>query len=143
MIRNLTINDIDDILQLEKLCFSVPWSRNDFISELNNNLAEYLVIEEDQKVVGYLGIWHILDQGHITNIAIHPDYRHRGYAQLLLDTIVEKSVKKGCYSFTLEVRASNIPALKLYEKKGFIRAGIRPKYYQNIEDAVIMWMEIK
>ncbi len=143
MIRQLHIDDIDSILVLENLCFKVPWSKESFLSELSNKLADYIVIEEENKIIGYLGIWYIIDQGHITNIAVHPDYRKKGYAKKLIDTIMLRARERKIDSITLEVRRLNTPAIRLYESKGFISAGIRPKYYENIEDAIIMWMELK
>ncbi len=143
MIRNLNIDDIESILVLENKCFKVPWSKDSFISELSNKLADYIVMEENHQIVAYLGIWYIIDQGHITNIAVHPEHRGRGYAKELIDTIIQRAKERNCDSITLEVRKSNVPAIRLYESKGFISAGIRPKYYENIEDAIIMWMEIK
>lgn len=142
-VREMTHGDIDDILQIEELCYGAHhWSRESFITELNNPISSYRCVCIDGKCVGYMGIWKIMDEAHVTNLSVHPQYQNKKLAhRLLLNSIQE------CYSnkikyITLEVRVSNDRAIHLYEKFGFKSLGLRKKYYQdNNEDALIMWSE--
>ncbi len=141
IIRYGTSSDIDDICELEKICFSDPWSRESIREEIEENkLALYIVAEVYGKVVGYAGIWWILDEGHITNIAVHPNKRCIGIAKAIIDTMLECAKNKGVNKFTLEVRKSNEGAKMLYENFGFQNIGLRRNYYKDGEDAVIMWL---
>lgn len=144
-IRNMKEEDIEDILEIENQSFSTPWTRNAFLIELKENkLARYIVAEVDGKVVGYGGIWLILNEGHITNIAVLEDYRGKGLGNRILEGIIWSCIKEDIDRMTLEVRKSNIVAQNLYEKYGFISSGIRPGYYaDNKEDAIIMWRNNK
>lgn len=142
-IRKMKVKDIDFVLEIEKHSFPIPWTRGTFMSELKGNrLAKYYVVEADNRVVGYGGLWLIMDEAHITNIAIHPEYRGRGMGKKLIETLIEETLGINIYRMTLEVRRSNMIAQTLYKKYGFIPCGIRPGYYQdNGEDAIIMWRE--
>lgn len=143
-IRRMTIEDVDGVMEVDRLCFKVPWSRDSFESEVNGkNPAVYFVADCEGKICGYMGVWHILDEGHITNVAVHPDFRQNGIGGMLVKTTLEDGIRKGIASFTLEVRASNSVAQKLYENCGFTSAGVRKRYYEDNEDAVIMWNEIQ
>lgn len=131
---------LDDIMEISTLSFPVYWSKASFQSELENKLAHYFVAKDGEKVIGYGGMWIIIDEGHITNIAVHPDYRKKGIGDLILNTMINECTKRKVIAMTLEVRASNIAAQGLYSKHGFIEEGIRKKYYEdNGEDAIIMW----
>lgn len=132
---------IDPIVEIEKVSFAAPWSRESFFQELyHNEKAIYLVALHGEKVIGYGGFWKILDEGHITNIAIHPDFRGQGIGSKLIDTLITTAKNRGIQSITLEVRKSNQIAQNLYIKHGFISVGTRKNYYEdNREDAVIMW----
>ncbi|MDP4146135.1 MAG: ribosomal protein S18-alanine N-acetyltransferase [Bacillota bacterium] len=131
---------VDNIITIEELSFAIPWSKASMEQELNNKFAKYLVIKKDGVVVGYGGMWIILDEGHITNIAIHPSYRGLGLGSMLLEALINICGENKINSLTLEVRASNIVAQNLYKKFGFEKEGIRKSYYaNNNEDAVIMW----
>lgn len=143
-IRRMVIEDLDEIMALEELCFSVPWSRESFESEIQkNNLAHYFIIERENSIVGYGGVWYIMDEGHITNVAIHPEYRKLGLGKLLVHEMIIQAKLSDINYLTLEVRVSNMPAITLYERIGFEKAGTRPKYYtDNQEDALIMWLNI-
>jgi [ribosomal protein S18]-alanine N-acetyltransferase len=162
-IRAATAEDIDNMTELDATCFSAPWSRASFEAELTTNqLAWYLVAEElvpacedtkwtsspeldDEQVgilVGYAGLWAIEDEGHITNVAVHPDYRRMHLGSILVNMLIADTRKEGLRRFTLEVRVSNQAAISLYEKFGFRSAGLRKGYYEdNNEDAMIMWLE--
>ncbi|MBF8982942.1 ribosomal protein S18-alanine N-acetyltransferase [Lutibacter sp. B2] len=140
-LRRMGNEDIDAVVEVEKKCFKDPWSKESFKNEMNNNpLARYVVVEEEGEIVGYGGVWIIVDEGHITNIAVYPDKRRRGYAKEIVKGLIDLACKEDVYNMTLEVRKSNVDAQDLYEKYGFENCGIRPKYYEdNGEDAVIMW----
>ena len=137
----MELSDIEDILVVEKLSFSIPWSRDSFEKEIvDNNLAIYLVAKVNEKAVGYIGMWKVLNEGHITNVAVHPEFRHQGIGDQLVSELLSLCEKDNIDLVTLEVRKSNQNAIKLYEKHGFVAEGIRKAYYQdNKEDAIIMW----
>ncbi len=141
VIRAMTEEDIDAIVEIEKEAFSTPWSKESFLTEIRDNLlAKYIVAEIENKVVGYGGIWLILTEGHITNIAVKKEYQGLGIGNKLVEGLIIYCTSRGIDSMTLEVRKSNIVAQNLYKKYGFIDYGIRPKYYSdNNEDAIIMW----
>lgn len=135
--------DIDGVLEISNLSFSSPWSRLSYEQELNNSLARYFVAKLDNKIVGFVGTWIIVDESHITNVAVHPDYRKLGIASKLIEEMISYCDKQNCTAYTLEVRASNKPAISLYEKHGFKIDGVRKEYYQdNKEDALLMWRRI-
>lgn len=144
MIRNMRLEDLDQVMSLELACFSVPWTKESFEQELTKNkLANYLVIEENDAIIGYGGTWYVMDEGHITNIAVHPEHRKKGLGKKLVAAMIEEAKKHQMTQMTLEVRVSNLPAIKLYEGMGFSSVGIRPKYYtDNHEDAMIMWVKL-
>jgi len=141
VIRPAEKGDVREMSCLEEMIFTQPWSEKSLMAEItDNNTARYIVAEADGAIVGYAGVWLILDEGHITNIAVHPAHRRRGIARKLILSLIEKSGEEGAAKFTLEVRASNNEAIALYKSMGFAVAGIRKEYYEdNGEDAVIMW----
>ena len=144
VIEQMTSKDIDGVFEVEKNCFEHHWSKDAFNKELNNDVARYLVAKIDDKVVGYVGIWFVMDEGHITNVAVHSDYRGKKIGDKLVQALVELCRNNNIISMTLEVRVSNIVAQNLYKKYGFKLAGIRKEYYSdNKEDAMIMWNDIK
>ena len=139
-LRKMTEKDLDRIMEIETLCFAAPWSLEEMWAECSNPMAHYLVLEEDGGVAAYGGYWLIVDEAHITNIAVHPDFRRRGFGEKLVRGLMEEAKAAGASSMTLEVRLSNDPARRLYEKCGFGLAGVRPGYYpDNREDACIYW----
>ncbi|HHY97263.1 MAG TPA: ribosomal protein S18-alanine N-acetyltransferase [Firmicutes bacterium] len=142
-IRAMRAEDLNDVVEIERLSFPTPWSRYAFLSELyQNSRSCYLVAELDGRVVGYVGTWLILDEAHITNLAVHPDFRKRGIAHSLMLLLFDICRSKQIRRMTLEVRATNFPAQRLYEKLGFVKVGVRRGYYHdNNEDAIIMWKE--
>ena len=131
---------LDSLADLESLAFSTPWSYDALAEELQNPLAVFLVAEDvdAESAVGYLGMHHILDEGFIANLAVHPAYRRQGIARSLLREAQEYAEAHDLARLTLEVRASNVPAIALYEGMGFTRDGIRPGFYDSPkEDAAI------
>lgn len=133
--------DLDAIMEIESSVYPEHhWSKEGFYNEINSELGHYFSLVLDNKVIGYGGFWGILDEGHITTIAIHKDYQHQGFAEAIIQKFFETGYLKKIKWFTLEVRVSNAPAIKLYEKYLFKSCGVRHKYYQdNQEDAMIMW----
>ena len=130
------------VAELEKICFSDPWSENSVASELKNKLALWLVAEEEGQVAGYIGSQTCGDESDVMNVAVHPDFRRRGIAEALVKSLTEELKKIESRCLALEVRASNVPAIALYEKLGFEEIGRRKNYYRNPrEDALIMRKE--
>lgn len=141
IIRQAEEKDIKGIELLEIECFSSPWSYESLKKDIcENNLALYLVAEVENKVVGYIGIWDIVDEGHITNVAVSKAYRRRHIGAALIKTMIEVTEEAGILSHTLEVRKSNEAAKNLYKQFGFQEIAVRPGYYEdNGEDAILMW----
>ena len=166
IIRRAEEKDVLAIEHIEKQCFAVPWSYESLHKDIvENGMAFYIVAEiasedggeaaeqsegtagqvcGDTEIAGhgcgYVGVWKILDEGHITNVAVAPEYRRMHIGRAMLETLFEVTGQAGIERYTLEVRASNEPAIRLYEGLGFKSEGIRPGYYEdNGEDAVIMW----
>ncbi|HJV45464.1 MAG TPA: ribosomal protein S18-alanine N-acetyltransferase [Bacillota bacterium] len=141
----MTLDDLDGISKIEKSSFSVPWSTKSFVNELtSNHFAYYLVLEINGKLAGYGGMWIIVDEAHITNIAISPTFRGKKWGEKLLAAMIVHASRMGAVAMTLEVRVSNMIAQRLYQKFGFDKTGIRPKYYSdNGEDALIMWVNFE
>ena len=133
---------VPQVAELEKLCFSDPWSEQSIASELDNVLALWYVALDDDRVVGYIGSQTVCGETDVMNIAVHPDYRRRGIGQILIEELVREVKNLGSISLTLEVRSSNAPAVSLYEKLGFSQVGLRKNYYRNPkEDAYILRKE--
>lgn len=142
--RRMNVRDIDSILVIEKASFSAPWSRNAFLGELTeNHFARYTLMMLGEQIIGYAGMWVIIDEAHITNIAVAPPYRGKKLGETLLRYAMAEAVALGAIKMTLEVRVSNTPAKSLYEKLGFQPGGIRQGYYtDNHEDALVMWVDL-
>lgn len=140
-VRSLTAADAPDVYAIEQLCFPTPWSLQSIEKDLGANPLAHLVgaFWEDQ-LVGYAGMWQVVDEAHITNIAVLPGYRGRGIGRMLLEALLKDANVRGARSATLEVRPSNIAALALYQSQGFVIQGRRKQYYtDNGEDALILW----
>ena len=135
---DLSLEIVDDIYDIEKNSFKKPWSRQEFVNETDNNLAKYFCLDIDGKIVGYIGMWQIYDEGHITNIAVLPECRGMGYGNMLVEKIISYAEEKNFAFLTLEVRKSNEAAIALYKKYGFTEVGLRKNYYENVEDAILM-----
>lgn len=144
VIRKACEEDIDSIMEIELESFTTPWSREAFLKEINENkLAYYLVAIINNQIVGYAGMWLIVDESHITNVGVKSKYRGVGAGSKLLEGLIQICKIKEIENMTLEVRKSNDVAKNLYEKYGFLEYGIRPKYYEDTgEDALIMWKKI-
>ena len=142
LITTMNATHVSQVAELEKLCFSDPWSEKSVASELNNPLSLWLVAQEGERLAGYVGSQTVLDETDMMNIAVHPDYRRCGVARQLVEELVAGLKRRGSRCLTLEVRASNDPARKLYEKLGFQQIGLRKNYYRNPrEDALILRKE--
>lgn len=140
IIRPLEDKYIEDVLTISLLSFPRTWSKDSFEKELDNKFARYMIAVKDDIPVGYGGMWIIIDEAHITNIAVHPEFRGSGIASMLLEALFEICKLEGVTAMTLEVRKSNIVAQNLYGKFGFQQEGLRKGYYEdNKEDAIIMW----
>lgn len=142
--RMMVEDDIDDIVKIEQASFTSPWKRESFENELRlNKFALYIVVEDEHGVFGYCGVWIILDEAHITNIALLPKYRGKKIGEALLRKVMEIAKAKGAKTMTLEVRVSNHIAQSLYRKLGFQEGAIRKNYYEdNQEDAIVMWVNL-
>jgi ribosomal-protein-alanine N-acetyltransferase len=142
--RSMTEEDIDQILEIEHASFTLPWSRDAFYNEMHHNkFAVYIVIEVEGKIIGYCGAWIVIDEAHITNVAILPEYRGRKLGEALMEKMISVARSMGARSMTLEVRVTNNIAQSLYQKLGFQKGGIRKNYYSdNQEDALIMWVNL-
>ena len=143
MIMPMNVSHVSQIAELEKLCFSDPWSERSIASEIENSLSFWLVSEEDGVVLGYVGSQSVAPESDMMNLAVAPQARNRGIAQALVCALIEELKAQNMESLTLEVRVSNEPAIKLYTKLGFEIIGKRPRYYVNPqEDALIMRKEL-
>ena len=139
IIREMNASDVAAISELEKLCFSDPWSESSIASELNNPLSYWLVAEVDGEVAGYVGSQSVLDAADMMNLAVSPKYRKQGIGQELVKYLVHHLQQNNVIALLLEVRVSNAPAIALYEKMGFVQVGRRPNYYHHPrEDALIL-----
>ncbi|SDI37019.1 ribosomal protein S18-alanine N-acetyltransferase [Alteribacillus bidgolensis] len=143
-IRFMEEKDLEGVLRVEHNAFQIPWTRYAFVNELTNNqFAHYLVAEWEEEIIGYCGVWIIIDEAHITNIAVHSSYRGRKIGETLLINALEMAFTYGAKTMSLEVRVSNMAAQSLYKKLGFQAGGIRKSYYtDNYEDALVMWVNI-
>jgi len=144
IVRRMGLQDLDCISAIEEASFPVPWSRSTFEKELKKNvLARYMVVEVGHQPVAYGGMWFIVDEAHVTNIAVAPAHRGKSLGEALVAGMMEEARTQGIVRMTLEVRRSNEVAKNLYEKMGFLPCGVRPGYYEdNGEDAIIMWKEL-
>ena len=143
IIENMTAAHVSQIAELEKLCFSDPWSEKSIETELSCRLSVWLVALEGEQVVGYVGSQTVIDESDMMNIAVHPDFRRRGIAEALVADLEAALRQRGSRALTLEVRDSNAPAIALYEKLGFAQVGLRKNYYRNPkEDARILRKEL-
>lgn len=139
IIRRMTEADVDGVYAVETASFSKPWTREDFVREMTVNVcARYLVAEENGRIAGFAGAWIVLDEAHVTNIAVLPEYRKRGIGKALTESLMQYAANLGVVYATLEVRRSNEAAKRMYRAAGFEYVGVRKRYYEdNGEDALI------
>ena len=136
--RPMQPEDLSRVMEIENLSFSSPWSRPSFLQELNNPISRARVAESEGQVTGYLCCWYVADEVHTLNLAVHPDYRRLGIARRLMEEVLLKAGAEGIKTVNLEVRRGNLPAISLYRRLGFCRVGVRRRYYDNGEDALLM-----
>lgn len=146
IISKMTNDDLNGVFEVEKTAFPIPWPISSFEEELKNMLATYLVAKIENKVVGYIGMWFVMDECHITNVAVHLEYRRQKIATLLVKEMLKLCKEHESTYITLEVRKNNEPAQALYKKFGFTEEAKRKDYYKNPdnthEDAIIMSLEL-
>ena len=139
-IRRMTAKDVPAVARIEQTIFSEPWSADSFRKGIEAKSDIYLVAEEDGEILGYCGLWGVIDEGQITNVAVAPEHRRKGIAEKMLRELMKQAAESRYTEFTLEVRVSNVPAIALYHKLGFHDEGIRKDFYAKPrEDALIMW----
>jgi ribosomal-protein-alanine N-acetyltransferase len=143
IVRPMVMTDVDGVMAVEHDSFLTPWSRSAFEEELaQNRLARYIVAEENGAIVGYAGTWLVINEAHVTNVAVSSQRRREGIGRLLMQNLMELARENEMESMTLEVRVSNAAARHLYQQLGFVEAGIRKNYYtETKEDALILWCE--
>ena len=138
--RRMLKADLPAIAELEQICFRSPWTLNMLKGELKNRLAYYHVLELDEKIVAYAGMWVVFEEAHITNVAVSPEHRRRGLGRRIMLESMREAVKLHATQMTLEVRETNFSAQALYESLDFQNVGRRKKYYSDTgEDAFILW----
>ena len=142
LIRRMTLEDIPAVAEIEKQCFSLPWSEKSFEDSISREDTIFLVCEEEEEnlyITGYMGLYLSFDEASVTNVAVSPDCRKKGYGEALVLKAKEVAKEAGAECIFLEVRASNAPAISLYKKQDFEELGIRKKFYEHpVEDAIIM-----
>jgi len=142
-VRKMSWRDVPDVLKIERISFTTPWSEMAFLKEIYNDYSITKVAVLDGEIAGYICATHLLDEGHILNLAVHPDLRRRGIATALVEKVINELKIKGSKSLFLEVRVSNYAATQFYERFGFRTVGYRKDYYAlPKEDAVIMVLEL-
>ena len=138
----MTAADVDAVCAIEDATFARPWSRASIENELTNSCARYVVLRRGEETVGYAGMWLVIDEAHVTNVAIREDLRGRGLGKQLMQALIQLAADSGMIWMTLEVRRSNTVAQGLYRKLGFVDVGWRKRYYEdNGEDALLMGLE--
>ncbi len=144
-IADVRLEHIEEIEELEKLCFSLPWSRQALISQLPDDMHIFIAaIGDDGRVLGYVGMMYVLDEGYISNVAVSPEHRRLGIADSLINALIDRAKENDLSFVTLEARKSNVPAIELYRKHGFSEVGLRKNYYTKpTEDAILMTRFLK
>ena len=143
-IRDARPSDVAKIAALERECFSLPWPEEIIASQLSGPGKIMLAAEEEGAFAGYMGLQYVLDEGYISNVCTAPEHRRRGVASALIDEMISRAAALELAFLSLEVRASNSPAIALYRGKGFVDVGVRPEYYEKpAEDAIIMNLYIR
>lgn len=139
ILREMLVEDLDQVMEIEKELFSPPWTREGFFTYLTHKDAMFLVVEEKGEILAYCGLLMVLDEGDITNVAVRPDRQREGIGHFLMDSLIRLAEEQGVTTIHLEVRVGNDTAIRLYERMGFTRDGIRKQYYTDpVEDALLM-----
>ena len=140
-VRPMTYEDVEEVWQIEEKSFNVPWTKEDFQREMSENkMAVYFVALWDKKIAGYAGMWHVVNEGHITNVAVSEEFKGNGLGKMLMEALFDEGIKREMIGITLEVGANNLTAQNLYKSMGFVEEGVRKNYYEHShEDALIMW----
>lgn len=137
----LTEQHIAQIVALENRVETAPWSEQSFRNELGHAHSVFKVMMEGGQVIGFIGLWLLVDEAHITTVVVAPEHQRKGLGELLMRTVLREARERGMKNATLEVRVSNEPAIQLYKKLGFEEVAVRKNYYpENREDAVVMWL---
>lgn len=131
--------DVAGVFEVDQACFSHNWTEDSYQSETKNSLSNYIIAEADGEIIGFGGFWQVLDEAHITNIAVREAYRQSGVGQMIMNAMLVLALEKGCVGMTLEVRGDNQPAINFYLKNKFTREGRRKDYYGTGMDGIIMW----
>lgn len=143
-VRYMEKGDLDEVLRIERSSFPAPWTETAFLSELENKYAHYFVLLLEGRIIGYAGMWMFAGESHVTTVAVAPEYRSCGYGRMLMNLLIDYSREHGVDTMVLEVRVSNIPAIKLYSSLGFRKIGIRRNYYaETREDAYVMLLQLR
>lgn len=143
IIREMKEADIPFVCDIENSIFSKPWSASSFLSSIKDINNIYLVVEEEEQIIGYCGLWGIVGEGQINNVAVKKECRNNGIGRKMLQKLLELGKENGLEEFTLEVRVSNKNAIHLYHSLSFKDAGIRKDFYEEpVEDAIIMWHRV-
>lgn len=139
ILREMLVEDLDQVMEIERELFSPPWTREGFFTYLTHKDAMFLVVEEKGEILAYCGLLMVLDEGDITNVAVRPDRQREGIGHFLMDSLIRLAEEQGVTTIHLEVRVGNDTAIRLYERMGFTRDGIRKQYYTDpAEDALLM-----
>ena len=139
ILREMLVEDLDQVMKIERELFSPPWTREGFFTYLTHKDAMFLVVEEKGEILAYCGLLMVLDEGDITNVAVRPDRQREGIGHFLMDSLIRLAEEQGVTTIHLEVRVGNDIAIRLYERMGFTRDGIRKQYYTDpVEDALLM-----
>lgn len=139
----MTLDDLPIVLKIEQASFPNPWSLQMFEREIvHSKIAHIYTVRRKGDIVGYFSLWKIVDEGHLTNITVAPEFRRQGFGEIICREVIRLAREIRIRKVTLEVRVTNETAIRLYEKLGFIRTAVRPKYYENQIDALIMDLTI-
>jgi len=138
IIENLKADNVRDVARIEKEEIETPWGLNALMADIENKNAYYVCVKKDARVIGYGGIWLSIETADITNIAVSNDFKRMGVGTLIVGELIKKAHEKNCFEINLEVNENNEGAIALYEKCGFKKVGIRKKYYNNTDNAILM-----
>mgnify|MGYP002576367359 CR=1 FL=1 len=139
ILREMLVEDLDQVMKIEESLFAVPWTREGYFTFLTRENSMFLVVEEKGEILGYCGLLMVLDEGDVTNVAVRGDRQREGIGNFLMESLIRLSREQGIRMIHLEVRAGNETAIRLYERLGFVRDGLRKAYYTDpVEDAILM-----